>query len=148
MSPGAVSHMRARATSDRSARPRTIICSTARLCDSATANMTFCNDERSIGPFGHARDTFVKQFVQILVHGDGLRKSRAGSDTDCSRGSALAAEVFTRLHPQAYTPTRTRSRRLSFYRSPPSDSITVSLQGLSDGRVDRVANPPRKSALP
>src|SRR5215510_9418234 len=68
MSPGAVSHIRARATSGRSARPRTIICSTAsRLCDSATANMTFCNDATSIAPLLRVRDTPVKQLVQILV---------------------------------------------------------------------------------
>src|SRR5262245_24650414 len=76
MSPGAVSHIRARATSGRSVRPRTIICSTAsRLCDSATANMTFCNDATSIVSSLHVRDTFVKQLVQILARGGGVRNT-------------------------------------------------------------------------
>src|SRR5262249_33850250 len=95
MSPGAVSHIRARATSGRSARPRTIICSTAsRLCDSATANMTFCNDATSIAPLLRVRDTSVKQLVQILV-------------------DALASEIPTRA---GYWPCRrSPSRDKSFY---------------------------------
>src|SRR4030095_9326596 len=98
MSPGALSHIRARATSGRSARPRTIICSTeSRPCDSATANMTFCNDDATsiAAPFLHVRDTFVKQLVQILVHGgpqntDGKRLCRRSSYRD---GSSFSFSV-------------------------------------------------------
>jgi hypothetical protein len=93
MSPGAVSHIRAKATSGRSARPRTIICSTAsRLCDSATANMTFCNDATSIALFLHVRDTFVKQLVQIFVHSDDLRR-RGEPGKRLSGHPPLAMEV-------------------------------------------------------
>jgi hypothetical protein len=53
--------------------------------------MTFCNDATSIAPFLHVRDIFVKQLVQILVHGDGLRNTEeslvtAVQETLLSRG--------------------------------------------------------------
>jgi hypothetical protein len=37
--------------------------------------MTFCNDATSIAPFLHVHDNYVKQLVQILVHGNGLRNT-------------------------------------------------------------------------